>query len=222
MDKFKIIAFTHRTSDLKDIGKLHIEDAALQERLVHLKNTMGIDELCYLSTCNRVEFLIVTSQKTDRIFLLNFFREFNTFWTKEDCTDAAEMAIVYEGEDALKHLFRVASSVDSLVVGEREIITQVRNAYEKCNEIGLTGDLLRLIIKSTIETAKKVYTDTEIANKPVSVVSLAYRRLKEYNVKMDSRFLIIGAGQTNILMSKFLKNAHCPISIIWIPEISRY
>jgi glutamyl-tRNA reductase len=65
--------------------------------------------------------------------------------------------------------------------------------------------MIRLLVKHTIETAKDVYTKTSIANKPVSVVSLAYRKLKDLNVKLDARFLIIGAGQTNILMSKFLK-----------------
>jgi glutamyl-tRNA reductase len=69
----------------------------------------------------------------------------------------------------------------------------------------LTGDLLRLVIKRAIETAKQVYTETQIAHKPVSIVSLAYRKLKDLNVKLDARFVIIGAGQTNQLMAKFLK-----------------
>ena len=107
--------------------------------------------------------------------------------------------------DALRHLFNVASSIDSLVVGEREIITQVRNAYEKCNEFNLTGDMIRLAIKKTVETAKDVYTHTNIARNPVSVVSLAYRKLRELNVKQDARFLIIGSGVTNTTMAKYLK-----------------
>jgi glutamyl-tRNA reductase len=91
-----------------------------------------------------------------------------------------------------------------LVVGEREIITQVRKSYDTCNAEGLTGDLLRLVVKSTITTAKKVYTETKIANNPVSVVSLAERKLREHNLKKDARFLIVGAGETNTNLIKYL------------------
>ena len=92
-----------------------------------------------------------------------------------------------------------------MVIGEREIITQVRNSYENCRKIGITGDFTRLLIKKTIETAKEVYTKTEIARKPVSVVSLAYHELKQLNVPLDARFLIIGSGKTNYSMTQFLK-----------------
>ena len=112
---------------------------------------------------------------------------------------------MFESEEAIRHLFNVASSIDSLIVGEREIITQVRNAYEKSNEQSLTGDLIRIIIKQTIETAKDVYTQTNIARNPVSVVSLAYQALKNFGVKPDARVLIIGAGVTNTNMARFLK-----------------
>ena len=62
-----------------------------------------------------------------------------------------------------------------MIVGEREIITQVRNAFETSRANGLTGDFMRLLIKKVIETAKKVYTETNISKKPISVVSLAYQ-----------------------------------------------
>ena len=80
-----------------------------------------------------------------------------------------------------------------MIVGEREIITQVRSAYESCIKMGLTGDLIRIIIRHTIETAKKVYTNTNIAKRPVSVVSLAYHKLRDMDVPLDSRILIVGA-----------------------------
>ena len=96
--------------------------------------------------------------------------------------------------DAVRHLFKVASSIDSLVLGEREIITQVRTAYENCLEMGMTGDVLRLLIQKAIGAAKAVYTETDVATKPVSVVSLAYRKLKDLNLKLDARILVIGAS----------------------------
>jgi len=201
----KIIAFTHKTTDLNEIGKLHIDEAQLQERLDHLKITSVVDELQYLSTCNRVEFMLSYNGNIDKKFLKLFFGAFDSKWKEADINWAINNAQVFEGEEALRHLFNVASSIDSLVVGEREIITQVRNAYEKCSNLNLTGDLIRLAIKRTIEVAKDVYTHTNIARNPVSVVSLAYRKLRALNVKQDARFLIIGSGVTNTTMAKYLK-----------------
>jgi glutamyl-tRNA reductase len=205
LNNFKVIAFTHRTVDLQEIGKLHIEESKLAERLEALKAAANAAELMYLSTCNRVEFLLVTPETTDRKYLHAFFSAFNPSWTEAELEWYASYASITEGEEAIRHLFQVASSLDSLVVGEREIITQVRSAYENCNKLGLTGDIIRLVIKKTIEVAKEIYTDTQIARKPVSVVSLAYRRLRELDVKLDARFLIIGSGVTNSTMAKYLK-----------------
>jgi glutamyl-tRNA reductase len=205
LERIKIIAFTHKTTDINDIGRFHMEDNELKPRLEDLKGSMGIEELFYLSTCNRVEFMLSSEKTIDAAFLSRFFTAFNPAFSKEDLEWSVANAQVFEGEAALEHLFSVASSIDSLVVGEREIITQVRNAYEKCNELGLTGDLIRLAIKSTIEVAKEVYTHTNIARNPVSVVSLAYRKLRALNVKLDARFLIIGSGVTNTNMAKYLK-----------------
>lgn len=205
MNKFKIIAFTHKNTDVNDIGKLHVEDHLASEKLALVKALMDIEEMLYLSTCNRVEFMISTEQETDNTFLESFFKTFNEDWNADYIDWVLKNVQVFEGEDALRHLFNVASSIDSLVVGEREIITQVRNAYEKCNEYGLTGDLIRLVVKKTIETAKEIYTETNIARNPVSVVSLAYRKLRSLNAKKNSRFIIIGSGVTNTTMAQYLK-----------------
>lgn len=184
---------------------MHVEDHLASEKLALVKALMDIEEMLYLSTCNRVEFMISTDQEIDNTFLEGFFKAFNEDWNADYIDWVLKNVQVFEGEDALRHLFNVASSIDSLVVGEREIITQVRNAYEKCNEFGLTGDLIRLVVKKTIETAKEIYTETNIARNPVSVVSLAYRKLRSLNVKKDSRFIIIGSGVTNTTMAQYLK-----------------
>lgn len=205
MDKFKIIAFTHKTTDVNDIGKLHLEDHIASEKLALVKAVMDIEELLYLSTCNRVEFMICNDHHVDQNFLESFFKAFNENWNAEYIDWILKNVQLFEGEDALRHLFNVAASIDSLVVGEREIITQVRNAYEKCNGYGLTGDLIRLVVKKTIEAAKEIYTETNIARNPVSIVSLAYRKLRSLNVKQDARFIIIGAGVTNTTMAQYLK-----------------
>ena len=191
MELFKTIAFTHKTTELKDIGRLHIEDDALEARLSHLKSELKLEELLYVSTCNRVEFLMVSDQDLDETFRRSFFAAFNPEWNSADIDWAANHSRTFEGDKALQHLFYVSSSIDSLVVGEREIITQVRESYEKCQKLNLTGDRLRLLVRSAIETAKLVYTQTQIAQNPVSVVSLAYRKMREVDFDHAPHIVIL-------------------------------
>lgn len=190
---------------ISDIGRYHLEDNIRDARLSELRTNLGLEELMYLSTCNRVEFIFCTEHPVNDLFLARFFRCFRPEWNATEIGQAMNQATLLEGETAVRHLFEVAASLDSLVVGEREIITQVRNAYETSNRAGLTGDTIRLAIKKTIETAKAVYTETHIARNPVSVVSLAYRRLRELNAPLDARLLFIGAGVTNTAMARYLE-----------------
>lgn len=205
LEHFHIIAFTHRNLDVTDVGMLHIEEAGQEERLKELKDSLQLDELMFLSTCNRVEFIFCTKQDVEFQFLMNFFQCLYPNFTKEQIGHFAQKGDVFKGIGAVEHILAVASSIDSMVVGEREIITQVRNAYEGCKSAGLTGDFIRLVMRHTIETAKRVYTETSIATKPVSVVSLAYHKLRDMHISLDARILIVGAGVTNTNMSRFLK-----------------
>lgn len=205
MNNFKVIAFTHKTLELSELGKLHIEEAEMGNRLQELKSSSGIQEVMMLSTCNRIEFLISLPGNISKENIEAYLRTVYPLLSDAEIFHFVSNKLLFEGEEALRHLFNVASSLDSLVVGEREIITQVRNSYEICRKSNLTGDLLRLVIQRTIECAKQVYTLTNIAKNPVSVVSLAYRKLKSLNVKLDARFIIVGAGVTNTTMAKYLK-----------------
>lgn len=199
------IAFTHRNLPVSEIGNLHIEADDQKDRLSAFKVAMNLEELMFLSTCNRVEFLFVTQDVVDHRFLHRFFNALYPNLSENQRQLFADSAEDYTGINAVEHLFSVASSVESMVVGEREIITQVRNAFEACRNMQLTGDTIRLVMRHTIETAKKVYTETNIARRPVSVVSLAYHRLRDLNVPLNSRILIVGAGVTNTNMSRFLR-----------------
>ena len=205
LDALHIVAFTHRNLSVNEVGELHIEDDNQQARLAYLKGVMQLDEIMFLSTCNRVEFVFSTQQTVNVDFLNRFFRELYPDLTEEKEKRFSTAGYVFSGADAVQHILSVASSVDSMVVGEREIITQVRRAYDACCKMELTGDLIRILVRHTIETAKKVYTETSIARKPVSVVSLAYHKLRDMNVPLDSRILIVGAGVTNNNMSRFLR-----------------
>ncbi|MDX1651989.1 MAG: glutamyl-tRNA reductase [Brumimicrobium sp.] len=205
MDEIHIFAFTHRQLEVNQIGWLHIAPDNQKERLSELKARMGISELMFLSTCNRVEFVICSERVIDvpeiKKILGFLYPEFN----EEKISLFANAAEYFNGKDAVEHLIKVTSSVDSMIIGEREIITQVRKAFQLCKGFGITGDTIRLLIRHTIETAKKIYTETNIAQRPVSVVSLAYHTLRRRDVSLDARVVVIGAGITNTNMCRFLK-----------------
>jgi len=202
---FNIVAFTHRNSSLEEIGMLHIDVDNQQDKLSRIKTLMQIDELMYLSTCNRVEFVFTSAGQIDSEYLYNFIKQLFPKLSENQSKQLSKNGTHYQGEKAVSHLLQVASSVDSMIVGEREIITQVRESFNNSRSMNLSGDLIRIAIRHTIETAKKVYTETNIAKRPVSVVSLAYHKLRDLNVPLDSRIILIGAGVTNTNMSRFLK-----------------
>lgn len=202
---FHTIAFTHHNLEVSTIGKLHIDAEKQRERFSEVKTALNIDELLFLSTCNRVEFLVLAPQAASVDFLYSFFRLLYPEFDRDELDFFVANASVHSDNQAIDHILRVASSIDSLVVGEREIITQVRQAYDLSHKNGLTGDFIRILIKHTIHTAKRVYTETKIALKPVSVVSIAYQRLQGMDVPSNARVLVIGAGVTNTAMCRFLK-----------------
>lgn len=201
----QIIAFTHKQVEIEQIGFLHLSEESQSSILPELKSTFNLKELMFLSTCNRVEFIINSETLITENVLSKMLSVINPKLNDSELNLLSKNAAVFVGTEAIEHLFHVASSLDSLVIGEREIITQVRKSYEYCNSLGITGDLIRLVIKQTIETAKDVYTSTGISRNPVSVVSLAYRQLRDLNIKNEARIIIVGAGETNTNLAKYLQ-----------------
>lgn len=207
MEYLKVIAFTHHHIDLKSLGKLVICDQSLDSRLKNVQAELPVSEIFYIGTCNRVEFVFLTKEKTDKEFVTRFLTVLDMGLPPEFMERFLDNVTVYENEEAFNHLLRTSCSLESLVVGEKEILAQIRKAYENCRDAGFTGDYMRMIMERVVKTAKEVYTHTNISKNPVSVVSLAYRKLKELNMCGNSRILIIGAGETNQNIAKYL-NKH--------------
>lgn len=205
MEHFTLIALTHKQVRIDQIGQFHLGDARFEEVLKNIKDVLGLEELLFLSTCNRIELLVYRKSPLLREDLELVFGNLLQNKSEEKAKWAAQICTIFEGSAAIRHLMDVSASLDSLVVGEREIITQVRNAFDRCRTPGLAGDRIRIAVQAAIVTAKEVYTKTKISSRPVSVVSLAYRQLIAHNIPENARFLIIGAGQTNSLMAQFLK-----------------
>ncbi|MBK6522526.1 MAG: glutamyl-tRNA reductase [Sphingobacteriaceae bacterium] len=187
------------------VGKLHLDEYAQASLLGAVRANFQFDELMFLSTCNRIELYICSDNEITPYIIGKVISTINPALPKSVVDELASKATVLNDEAAVSHVFKVASSLNSLVVGEREIITQLRKAYDLSNSLKLTGDFIRILIKQTIETAKQVFTETDIAKNPVSVVSLAYRQLRDLGIKTDARVLIVGAGETNIKMANYLQ-----------------
>jgi len=206
LEYLKIIAFTHKQIDLQSLGKLVICEQTLDDRLRNIQSVLGVKEIFYVGTCNRVEFIFTSSSVVDKDFIRLFLTVLDMGLPEKYMDDFMDKVSVYEQADAFNHLLRTSCSLESLVVGEKEILAQVRRAYEACRVAGFTGDYMRMIMNRVVKTAKEVYTHTNISKNPVSIVSLAYRKLRDLKMcSNDARLLIIGAGETNKLLGQYLK-----------------
>jgi len=201
----KVIAFTHKQVELKELGKLVVCQDSLLPKLRQVKEQFNIPEIFYLATCNRVAFVMATEQVVDKAFACKFIEAMELGLCTEHMNTFVDAASIYEDQEALSHLLRTSCSLESLIVGEKEILAQVRKAYESAREAGLTGDHLRMVMSCAVKAAKEVYTHTNISKNPISVVSLAYRKLRDLKLCTNARVIIIGAGETNRNISKYLQ-----------------
>jgi glutamyl-tRNA reductase len=204
VNDLRVVAISHKNFPLETIGKFHISDDTRKEILSRVKDTCGMGEIMYLSTCNRVEFIFTLPHYVCPGVTAQMLTATGVELSEEELRTIAAKAERHNGVEAAEHLLHVAASLDSAIIGEREIITQLRKAYEECSAMNLTGDDLRLIIRQCIQTAKEVFTTTDLAKKPVSVVSIAWEQFRKHELPTDARILLIGAGQIIRNFTKFL------------------
>ncbi len=208
LDNYKILTITHHNLNVDEIGNFvvhHEGKEDLKAKLYFLKEQTRLEELIYLSTCNRVSFICYSNEEFDIDYVKNFFKVVNPELEEDKLKKISKFVDVYNGSKAVSHIYEVASSMDSLVVGEREIFRQFREAYQQSLDFGLVGDNLRMLENSTVKAAKEVYDKTRIGEKPLSIVSLAVKSLLDTGIAKNARLLIVGAGETNTLFAKFLK-----------------
>lgn len=204
---FRAFTFTHKHCNIRDISRYVIQDHdqdAIAVKLAELKERFSLDEVLYLATCNRVMYLFHIDESIQCPDISEWVRFINPNLQPEEMTEASIKSEYYEGSEVIEHLFEVSASLDSLVVGEREIFRQLREAYEFCTTRGLCGDNIRLLMKYTVQAAKDVYSNTGIGERALSVVALAIQKMQKTQPDPKARILLVGAGQTNHLVSKFL------------------
>lgn len=208
-----IVSLNHRNAPVERIGRLHVPEEDQFQFLSALKASLGVQGIAYLTTCNRVEFIMVDEAYFCMGRLQQLFQHFKP--------DAAELrslmgtAMVLHGEEAARHLLRVSAGLESMVLGEREILTQIRSALERARQWNLAGDQLRITERIAVETAKRVFTETDIAKRSVSVNALGWKAFQEAGIDTEDPVLVIGAGQTNANLARFLeKRGHTRVRVL--------
>lgn len=188
-----LIGLNHKTAPLAVRERLFAGCSEEKILLTGLIAISGVREAMFISTCNRIEIVACIDGQDQAVQRL---RDFLAASGNLSPQEAEKYLYVYRGEQAVRHLFRVASSLDSLVMGEAQILGQVKDAYRRALETNSTGAILNRLSHRAFRTAKRVRTETAIAVNPVSVSFAAVELAKKiFGTLTGKKILLIGAGE---------------------------
>ncbi|GAB4407528.1 MAG: glutamyl-tRNA reductase [Thermodesulfovibrionales bacterium] len=202
--KILVTGLNHKTADVEVRERLAFRGPKLEEGLLKLLELPGINEAMILSTCNRVEvYCDVDDHEKASDTIKNFLSEFHGI----DRYAIERSLYIHRDRDAVRHLFRVASSLDSMIVGEPQILGQLKNAFDFALNKKTTGILLNKLMKKAISTAKRVRTETRIAENAVSISYAAVELAKKIFTDLSGKsFMLLGAGEMAELAARNLVN----------------
>ncbi|MCX5849718.1 MAG: glutamyl-tRNA reductase [Deltaproteobacteria bacterium] len=188
-----LTGLNHKTASIAVREKIFAGCQEKKDLLPVLLSLNGIEEVLYLSTCNRVE-IVASVEESERA--LKELRDFLAMSGGLTPAEAAGCFYEYRGEEAVRHIFRVASSLDSMVMGEAQILGQVKDAYREALGKYATGVVLNRLMHCSFRAAKRVRSETAIAVNPVSVSHAAVELAKKIFGSLDGKtILLIGAGE---------------------------
>ncbi len=189
-----VLGLNHQTAPVDLRERAAFAGEALPRALGSLRDTPHIAEAVLLSTCNRTELYAVADAP-----------EALSRWLQEQAGDLQDYLYQHADADAVRHLFRVATGLDSMVLGEPQILGQVKDAWTTAREHGLLGQQLDRLFQQTFSVAKRARTDTQVGANPVSVASAAVRLAQNAFARLDdSTVLLVGAGETIELAARHL------------------
>jgi len=200
--KVFVAGLNHKIADVDVREKLAFNGPKLEEGLIRFIELPEVHEAIILSTCNRVElYANVKDNQRAAEEVKRFLSEFHNI--NRSSLDAG--LYIYDGVNAVRHIFRVASSLDSMVVGEPQILGQLKDAFELALSKKTTGILLNKLMKKAISVAKRVRTETRIAENAVSISFAAVELAKKIFTDLSKRvFMLLGAGEMAELAAKHL------------------
>ena len=193
MNEILLIGINHKTAPVELRECIAFTEDESESALGALSRKPHIKEVLLFSTCNRVEVLVVTANKAAALDTTkDYISEANKIPRKEfeDCL------YIHEGDEAVRHIFRVASSLDSMVVGEPQILGQVKNAYRMATEAKASGVILNRLLHRTFLVAKRIRTETGIGDHAVSISYAAVELGRKIFGSLEGKnVLLVGAGE---------------------------
>lgn len=197
-----LLAFglNHNTAPLEVREKVTFGSEIMPEALLDLTNLGGVKEAAILSTCNRTEVYCSTADHVSNI-PIEWFTDFHGFTH----TELEPFIYTHPDENAVKHMLRVASGLDSLVLGEPQVLGQLKEAYQVAIRTGSIGQLLSRLFQHTFMVAKQIRSNTEIGSHPVSIAFAAVRLAQQIFGDLSRQTaLFIGAGNTIELAARHM------------------
>ena len=197
--RLQILGLNHNTAPIEIREQVVFAGDEVSRACERLTDIDGVDEAVLLSTCNRTEFYVITSDG-GRGRLQDWLRD-------ERGLDPgfANSLFTLDTEDAIRHVFRVACGLDSMVLGETQVLGQLKDAFRSAQQVGTVGQHLGRLFQHTFSVAKKVRTDTEIGANPVSIASASVRLAQQFFAGFEKHTaLLVGAGVTIELVAKHL------------------
>ncbi|WP_301109267.1 glutamyl-tRNA reductase [Sporosarcina sp.] len=200
-----VVGVNHRTAPVEIREKLSFVEAELPQAMQTLQQQKSILENIIISTCNRTEIYAVVDQlHTGRYYIKKFLSD----WFSIPIEDFSSHLIIYEEDGAVEHLLRVVAGIDSMVLGETQILGQVRSSFLSAQEIGTTGTIFNELFKQAITTAKRAHTETAIGENAVSVSYAAVELGKKIFGSLKHKHIaILGAGKMGELAVKNLQGS---------------
>ena len=210
MSEVFVIGISHHTAPLEVRERLAIPEQAIASELHQLTQDAPIDEAMLISTCNRVElYAASTAPAKAMIHARDWMSE------KLGSDHQTGMFYTHQGNNAVRHAFRVASSLDSLVIGEPQILGQVKQAYALAENAGTVGALLGRCFTRAFSVAKRVRNETSIAEGTVSVSSIACELAEKIVGKLNGRrVLLIGAGEMGEASARYLQQTGARLHVV--------
>ncbi|HBO84385.1 MAG: glutamyl-tRNA reductase [Deltaproteobacteria bacterium GWC2_42_11] len=197
-----IVGLSHKTAPVEIREKLSFPPQTIDEPLKKLCNTYGINEGVIVSTCNRVEVFAVTPDIEKGLWQVKrFLSEYHNIPLNE----LDEHLYTYESEEAVKHLFRVVSGLDSMVIGEPQIFGQIKDAYGYAVQHVTAGIIINKLFHKTFSVAKRIRTETRIGSSAVSISYAAVELAKKiFGIMEGKTAMLIGAGEMAELAARHL------------------
>ncbi|WP_100488042.1 glutamyl-tRNA reductase [Sporolactobacillus pectinivorans] len=196
------IGVNYRDTPVQIRERLTFQPSVLEQALTELRDTKSIFEDVIVSTCNRTELYVVCDQlHTGRYYSKRFFAD----WFHSTPETLNPFMIIKEDQEAICHLFRVTCGLDSMILGETQILGQVRTSFLAAQQAGTTGTFFNELFKEALTVAKRAQDETQINDHPVSVSYAAVKLLHETTGPLeDKSVLMIGAGDMSRLALKHL------------------